>query len=110
MSEQLHPGRRNLADTAFTVGIMSLMDVLFSTPMVELLEQMAVDEEVSAALLERRGLFGDMLRLAEYTERIEECGALIGPTLAVLGLSSEDLYEVQVSAFEWSEKISRGGV
>jgi EAL and modified HD-GYP domain-containing signal transduction protein len=108
MTEKLFPGKRNMADTAFTVGIMSLMDALFGTPMEELLTQIAVDEDVSRALLAREGLFGDMLKLAEYTERIEECGDMIPEALEALDLTSDELYEIQLGAFEWSENISRG--
>lgn len=106
MAEKLKPGNRNLADTAFTVGIMSLMDSLFKVPMTEILEQIAVVDEVSDALLYRRGLYGDMLKLAEYLERIEEAGPLLMSTLKKLGLSNDDLYEMEVCAFDWSNGIA----
>lgn len=106
MAEKLNPKSRSVADTAFTVGIMSLMDSLFKLPMSEILEQIAVVDEVSDALLYRKGRYGDMLKLAEYLERIEEAGPLLMPTLRKLGLSSEDLYEMEISAFDWSNSIA----
>jgi EAL and modified HD-GYP domain-containing signal transduction protein len=106
IAEKLKPGSRNTADTAFTVGIMSLMDTLFGQPMNKILEQVAVVEEVSDALLYRRGFYGDLLKLAECLERIEETGWLLMPTLHKLQLSIEDLYSLQLAAFEWSDSIS----
>jgi len=96
-----------MADKAFTVGIMSLMDTLFSQSMTEILGQVSVVEEVSDALLHRNGFYGDALKLAEYIERIEQTGALLIPTLQKLNLGIEDLYALQLSAFEWSNNISR---
>jgi EAL and modified HD-GYP domain-containing signal transduction protein len=107
IAEKLHPHNRAMADTAFTVGIMSLMDTLFSQSMSEILGQVSVVDEVSEALLHRNGFYGDALKLAEYIERIEQAGALLIPTLQKLNLGIEDLYALQLSAFEWSNNISR---
>ncbi|HEX2605045.1 MAG TPA: EAL domain-containing protein [Oxalicibacterium sp.] len=107
ITEKLHPGNRAMADTAFTVGIMSLMDTLFGQSMQQILDQVSVVEEVSSALLHRSGFYGDTLKLAEYIERIEQTGALLVPTLKKLGLGIEDLYALQLTAFEWSNNISR---
>jgi len=106
IAENLHPGQRAVADTAFTVGIMSLMDTLFGSPMDAILQQISVAEAVSAALLDRSGLYGDMLKLAEYVERIEEARPLLLPILRKLGLSIEQLYQLEVAAFEWSNSVS----
>jgi len=107
IAEKLRPGQRGIADTAFTVGIMSLMDTLFGSPMKEILEQIAVVDRVSDALLSRKGFYGDMLKLAEYLERIEDAAPLLMPTLKKLNLSSADLFESEVTAFEWSNDVSR---
>jgi EAL and modified HD-GYP domain-containing signal transduction protein len=107
ITEKLYPNNRAMADKAFTVGIMSLMDTLFSQSMTEILGQVSVVEEVSDALLHRNGFYGDALKLAEYIERIEQTGALLIPTLQKLNLGIEDLYALQLSAFEWSNNISR---
>lgn len=107
ITETLKPGDRAMADTAFTVGIMSLMDTLFGQSMKDILAQVAVVDDVSDALLYRRGFYGDLLKLAEYIERIEKTGPLLMPTLKKLGLSIEDLYALQITAFEWSNNVSR---
>jgi len=106
ITEKLRPDNRSMADTAFTVGIMSLMDTLFGQSMEEILDQVAVVDEVTDALLYRKGFYGDLLKLAEYIEQIEKTGALLIPTLQKLQLSIEDLYALQLQAFEWSNNVS----
>lgn len=110
MAEKMKPGNRAMADTAFTIGIMSLMDTLFYVPMERILEEIAVVDEVRDALLYRTGIYGDMLKLAEYIERIEETGPLLVPMLKKLDLSSDALYEMEVAAFGWSNDIFRNAL
>lgn len=105
IGQKVKPGRHSVADTAFTVGIMSLMDTLFHISMTEILEQIPVTDEVSDALLLRKGSYGEMLKLVEYLERIEDAAPLLAPTLQKLQLSSKDLYDMEVTAFAWSNEI-----
>ncbi len=107
IAQRIEPHHRQVGDTAFTVGIMSLMDTLFSMPMQEILEQVAVVDAVSDALLHRTGRYGDMLRLAEHMERIEEAGSMLEDLIGKLGLSSNDLNDLQLSAFEWGDIVAR---
>ncbi len=106
MTQKLHPGDRAMMDKSFTVGIMSLMDTLFGLPMDKILAQLAVADEVKEALMYRRGEFGEMLKLAEYIERLEQAGPLLMPTLKKLQLSIEDLSELQLKAFQWTNSIA----
>ena len=104
IAQKAQPGNRTVADIAFTVGIMSLMDALFGSPMEKILEQITVPEEVKEALLYRSGTYGELLRLAEYTEGT---GQILPPALERLKLTSEELYAMQIAAYEWSDSISR---
>ncbi len=107
MALKLQPGNRTAGETAFMVGIMSLMDVLFQMPMEEVLTKLAVAPEVSEALLYRRGWYGDMLKLSEYNEYIDSTLALLRPTLDRLHLTVEQWFRLQLEAFEWVAQISR---
>ncbi|MBB3224531.1 EAL and HDOD domain-containing protein [Pseudoduganella umbonata] len=107
LAHKLRPAHRHVADIAFTVGIMSLMDTLFSIPMAELLTQIAVGDEVAEALLYRTGFFGELLKLAECIERIEDMEDAIMPVLLDLEMSTEELVELEMSAFEWSDNVVR---
>ncbi|AXA92466.1 EAL and HDOD domain-containing protein [Massilia sp. YMA4] len=110
LAQKLRPAHRHVADIAFTVGIMSLMDTLFGMPMTEIMTQVAVSEEVSDALLYRAGFFGDLLKLAEALERIEDNEEAILPALADLAMSTQELVELEMAAFEWSDTVTRYAV
>jgi EAL and modified HD-GYP domain-containing signal transduction protein len=104
--QRLKPGNRGMADVAFTVGMMSLMDTLFGMPMEQLLGQIAVAEEVGAALCSRDGWYGDMLQMTEYMEKLEESCPLLLGMLDKLDLSTEELGELQLGACEWSTAVA----
>ncbi|SFG84984.1 EAL and modified HD-GYP domain-containing signal transduction protein [Duganella sp. CF458] len=107
LATKLRPAHRHVADIAFTVGIMSLMDTLFGIPMQELLVQIPMGDEVGEALMFRGGFFGDLLKLAECIERLEDMDTRILPALADLAISTEELVELEMSAFEWSDNVVR---
>ncbi len=107
LAQKLRPGNRSFADTGFTVGIMSLMDTLFSMPLEEILKQIPVVEEVGDALLRRQGYFGKLLSLAEHTEWKTKNDAQLMQATRELNLSYNDLYMVQLAAFEWSDHVTR---
>ncbi|RZI43961.1 EAL domain-containing protein [Herbaspirillum sp. HC18] len=107
IAQHVEPRNRGMADTAFTVGIMSLMDTLFSMPMEEILQQVAVVDSVSDALLHRTGVYGDLLSMAELIERIEDSAPMLDVLVEKFNLSTEDLCTLQLSAFEWSDSVAR---
>jgi len=107
LATKLRPAHRHVADIAFTVGIMSLMDTLFGIPMQEILAQIPMGDEVGEALVFRGGFFGDLLKLAECIERLEDMDSRILPALADLAISTEELVELEMSAFEWSDNVVR---
>ena len=96
----VRPSERVAADIGFTVGIMSLMDALFSVRMGEILDSVNVLDEVRDALLHREGDYGDVLRLIELIERAQEGRELTG-ILHKLDLAPSALYALQREAFEW---------
>jgi EAL and modified HD-GYP domain-containing signal transduction protein len=107
LAQRLRPGQRYLSEIAFTVGIMSLMDVLFGIPMADIVEQIPVSEEISNALLQRTGFFGELLKLGECIEQPDghEDGVL--PTLRELAISGDDMVELEMAAFQWSDSVVR---
>ena len=107
LAQRLRPDQRSVADVAFTVGIMSLMDTLFGMDMQEILAQIPVVDEVSDALLARSGFFGELLHLAECIERMEDNDAQVAPAVRKLALSAGDLVELEVAAFEWTDSVVR---
>ncbi|MBI1891737.1 MAG: EAL domain-containing protein [Burkholderiales bacterium] len=106
LTQKLHPRDRSMIDKSFTVGIMSLMDTLFGLPMEKILEQMTVTEEVKNALLHRTGFYGEMLKLAEHMEHIEEQGQRLQSALEKHHLSVDDFSALQLSAFQWTNSLT----
>ena len=62
---------------------------------------------MSAALLDRAGIYGEMLKVAEHVENIEQPGSNLLPALANLRLTQEELRDMQLTAYAWSEQVSR---
>jgi EAL and modified HD-GYP domain-containing signal transduction protein len=106
LAQRLRPGQRHVADIAFTAGIMSLMDVLFGIPMTDIVEQIPVSEEIRKALLGREGFFGELLRLSESIEQADGEDFVL-PTLKGLAISGDDMVELEMSAFQWTDTVIR---
>ena len=105
LMQRLNPRDRATAEVGFTIGIMSLMDALFSIKMDELLESIHVPEEVSEALLHRAGTFGDVLMLIELIE-MARGGEELASLLDKVGIELPELYETQLNAYEWVNGVS----
>jgi EAL and modified HD-GYP domain-containing signal transduction protein len=105
VARKLKPANKTIADTAFTVGTMSLLDTLFSQPMTIILEQIILGKEVREALLHRTGFYGDLLKLSEYIEKPGDAGPLLAGLLMELNLPSDSIYPLQLEAFEWSNSL-----
>ncbi len=107
LAKRLRPSQRNVADIAFTVGIMSLMDALFGISMSEIVVQIPVSDEVSGALTHRTGFFGELLKLAESIEQMDGSEDMVMPALKQLAISSDELVQFEVAAFSWSDSVVR---
>jgi EAL and modified HD-GYP domain-containing signal transduction protein len=105
MTMRVRPGDTASADTAFTVGILSLMDAMFAVPMDEILARVEVADEVSAALLERKGDFGLMLTVAELLEGPGD-GRKLNGVLRKLGLTGKQVREIELAAFNWVRELA----
>lgn len=105
MSLRIHPGDTASADRAFTVGIMSLVEALFSAPMARILEHVDIAQDVREALLERKGDFGTMLDIAEHLESAEG-GKALKTALARLGLTVAEVREIELAAFDWVREFT----
>jgi EAL and modified HD-GYP domain-containing signal transduction protein len=106
LAQRLRPGQHQVAEVAFTAGIMSLMDVLFGIPMADIVEQIPVSDEIRTALTGRTGFFGELLRLAESIEQADGHDFVL-PTLKALAITGDDMMELEMSAFQWSDSVVR---
>ncbi|TLD45687.1 MAG: Cyclic di-GMP phosphodiesterase CdgJ [Accumulibacter sp.] len=69
-----------LVDLAFMTGILSMMPAALGLPIDEILGQIAVEDEVRAALCEHTGLLGGILALLEHfdSDDARGCDLLLG--------------------------------
>lgn len=93
-------------EKSFTVGIMSLMDALFSMSMRDILDKVAVPDDVRAALLERSGVLGEMLRVVELLENPRR-GAELSCSLRQLGMTAKLVRDIELQAFSWVNGLAQ---
>jgi len=105
MSLHVHPDNAVCAERAFTVGIMSLADALFSMPMADILDNVELADDVRAALLHREGTFGVMLVVVERLEKADT-GRQFTAALRRLGLTSKQVREIELEAFDWVRELA----
>ena len=75
----LYPHDAALAGQAFITGIMSMMPAALGLPMNEIFDQIALDQEIVAALQSYQGALGKMLMLIECydAEDADGCDAIL---------------------------------
>ncbi len=91
------------AEAAFMVGILSLLDILFETPMAEIISNLNLNDDVSSALLNREGRLGKMLVLTEKLELTDFDAVTV--LLGECGVSLDQLLSAQLEAFNWRSSI-----
>lgn len=60
--------RSNLLGEAYFTGILSALDVVLNAPLEELLDSLHISNEVRDAILEHKGLLGDIFQLVQDVE------------------------------------------
>ncbi len=94
---------KDLHESAFITGILSVLDVLFNAPMEEIIEHLHLNAAISGALLDKEGLLGTLLCLVEKVERVEPEGVM--PLLEPLGLDMARLLDAQMESIQWSNSV-----
>jgi EAL and modified HD-GYP domain-containing signal transduction protein len=95
---------RDAPDEAFMVGILSLLDKIYEVAMEDLVRSLSLSKNVAAALLQREGPFGELLRLVEQMERLEIDAAL--DQVRTLQMTREQVLEAQWEAFAWRSAVA----
>jgi EAL and modified HD-GYP domain-containing signal transduction protein len=91
------------ADMAFMIGTFSLLDVLLSMPMPEILRQLPLPEIAAKALVEQEGGLGRLVAIVTAADKHELKTASDG--LKELGIDGRDFFNAQLEAFAWASKI-----
>jgi len=90
-------------DNLFIIGVFSLLDAILKMPMERVLEKIQLPEAVTEALLNREGVYGPFLQLAEAcegadSERIIELAEL-------LQYDAIKVNECHIAAIAWTESL-----
>jgi EAL and modified HD-GYP domain-containing signal transduction protein len=93
----------DLSEEAFMTGILSLLEVLFETPMIEIISHLNLSDDVTAALLHRAGQLGSMLTLAEKLEVTDF--EVVMPLAAECRVSLDQILDAQLDSFNWRAGI-----
>lgn len=90
----------SMQDEAFLTGLISLFDVMFGSPMSDVLSGVNLDESILSALIEREGTLGEMLDLVISIE--EERFSNIQVSMAKLGIDEDKLNAMATESYNWS--------
>ncbi len=90
---------RNMQEQAFMVGMFSLLGTLLGVPLENILPPLNLADEVVAALLQRKGQQGRLLRMAELAEG--GGGPPLARLLEELGLSAAQFHGALFQASRW---------
>ena len=93
-------GDRDAQDLAFMIGVFSLLDVLLAMPMKAIVGALKLAPDTAAALLDRTGTLGKMLKLVET------------PAPSLAGLEEAHIaparwWQSQLHAYHWAIQVSR---
>ncbi|MDE3207917.1 MAG: HDOD domain-containing protein, partial [Pseudomonadota bacterium] len=94
----------DLAGSAFMVGLLSLVDALFGIPIEEALNGLNLAEEVMLAVIDRKGILGQILRLAEYAEKGDFEN--LGDKIDIMNISAHDFMTAQVDTMQWVSRLT----
>jgi EAL and modified HD-GYP domain-containing signal transduction protein len=99
-------GRPWAADTLFTIGLFSRLDVLLGTSMEYIVDQVSFTDEVRDALLLRSGPDGEVLAMVEAYEagRWDE----VKSRAAAMQIRSDDLGKAYLEALPWGSADAQG--
>ena len=95
-------------DNLFIVGVFSMLDIMLSMPMDEILNQIPLDESIADALINHQGNYGAFLELAQCCERLDEkINIERAKTLMdSLQLTSDQVNRAHMQALGWSENLA----
>jgi len=91
-------------DEAFLTGLLSMLDALFQKPLMEVLQELNVGQEITDALLGRQNIYGQILTLVESAERDTWDG--VDSVMDHLGVSLGELSDISMKSFSWTQTMA----
>lgn len=85
-------------DTYFTLGLFSSLDIMLLMPMIKLVDELPLGEDLTQALLDVDGQLSEALRCVLAYERQQ------WPIVKFTGLSSKEISNIYLQAVQWSNE------
>jgi EAL and modified HD-GYP domain-containing signal transduction protein len=106
--EQLAPEDTQLAGRAFLAGVISLMSSVLDQPLHVVLEHLDLAPDIWDAVLERKGLLGGLIEIAELWEQgdFQQC---LKACAKVPGLDLPMVNDVQLTSLTWANSLGSTG-
>lgn len=95
--------RGNLHERAFLAGMLSRMDALCKVNIETILKDFDLGEELSTALLEHKGILGDLLKIAASLE-LDELDVTMG-LCQLHDISPDSLQRALTESWAWLESV-----
>jgi c-di-GMP phosphodiesterase len=106
LMEALTDGRgRDFQDRAFMAGMFSLLDVLLGGSLAEIVAPLNLADEVTAALLDRSGQVGALLKIVDAGDGSDF--AALSAALTAAGIEREAWTRAVVRGYRWAIQVSR---
>lgn len=96
------------SDSAYLVGLMSLLDAVFQKELSEIVKEFNVDKEIKDAVTEGKGELGLLLNTVRYYET-DSMDNLI-KCFDMLKIGFDDFNEIMLESFDWTDKFREGKV
>lgn len=105
--KKIDKNNRQIVDEAFLVGLLSLMGTLLGESLEKLLDDLNMAPEIRSAILERKGLLGELLTLVEKSEL--EYAQDLNVHLERLNLNLGDFSQTALESYGWVNEVQGGG-
>jgi len=90
-------------DSVFLVGLFSLLDKMLGIPLQQALSLLSLPQAVTDAVLEGKGMFGDMLTLTVACENNDDTRCAEAAT--ALGLDNHQINMAHMEALIWADNL-----
>lgn len=94
-------GRQHMA-SLFIAGVFSLLDAMLEVPMAQAVDDLALAEAISDALVDQTGLYAPFLQLVELSGQRQQDPA---PAAMAIGLSADAVNQAHLAALAWAESL-----
>lgn len=91
------------SDSAYLVGLMSLLDAVFNKNLIDIVKEFNVDNEIKDAVLEQNGDLGLLLKTVKYYESDSMEGLV--KCFDTLKINFDDFNSIMLESYSWTDNF-----